>query len=1479
MSNRGSSNDGSEINDSQQDFEEGLRTKVEAYYQTGLQLASKADLDGFLDYCGLLEIWDSEEEKQTVWEAIKNYQDENGVIGYEGATKGLFDLLSQREDGNESGGERESSIKLRKNSHQRTMSQFFLDVPTNKLFDYKKLFDIISSKDSKTINLNELSNEVIQEGVNLSKEEIGDCLSSFSEISSRNNCKINESLFERALSVLDYEIKKTGENDPELKNNVLYGDHDNSFEHHEINFENFEDPMELLDDLSNIEYDSMHFINSLAEVKNNFITLNNTLVMNYDKILNGEEEKTTMIDAIQKEIHIKIKEYDKLINEFNHSLKEKGARVENLKNLILKQSNNLRCLEEDYKQLFQKYQNNQQLDIDEEMERLVDENVNLQREKEEKNNVIDSLEKEKDEKENRIQILQLQIYEVEKDKEELHHQIQELKNDNEKLKKEYNTLVNDVVKKIQQDEIKQKEKEESKLQKEKEIKYSLSLSGSRLDPTNPSHQEGEQSKAASQLEKPTSNMTIPEMKRNLQQMNYDNLLSYTLKVDLENQSITQDKNAIEAKLRKLEKEFKNLKDELQQKKVNLITAQTENETLRKKVADLAHEAEFNSGYRPSLAVNQLRMSRASLANNQSTTTNKKIYSTTSNKQNVITNSKDFFSSKIGGGSTVSNQKVTTPFNLKENSNISQGIQNQKTTYMNYGNTKVNNSGLKSKTNTIINMNNKIEEEKKKIKDTSKKEIKGGEQDKKNNPLHRNIKEVVNEDDNDDEEEEKEKNKEQSINNNNLLQDIKPNSEFSITNQNSEFKGEKPKTVEDKINSENKNNKIEKQEENKVINIDDEDIVITSNIPVYDKIEENINSNKQFHKKNFHAKSHLFAPKPMAFDEEGDKNDDGLDGDIEIQASGKGPAFQPVFEGDNEIEVDGYELDDGPMNNSMEIRDTMCIKENLDDNNDLENALCGEGEEEEDEEVVIGGNKEVKFEKESKNNSTNKPKAKKMVKANTSSNFKIKNNPKLTSTATPSKTNPKALNAPSSLAHKNKPKPKGGVNNFKKEAEFLDLDGVNDNNVTKAIKKTNINTHYKSNTMVIKEEIQKELNFSSGQKKKTNVSFKTPVTKINTQKITEKSEPIKSVKSIPSSDKSLKHAHTKTNVSNSAISSKGSHGRYKSSNLVCQSARLNSKFSGDIYAQFDTPVNQDFLQIVTKNQIKDTLKKNNDNTTPDKIFTDVIFLLEEASKKHRMNIVITPNNLYLIDPEEYKCKIAYKSEHLSTIIMSNKNTNYLVFNFSTGEDMVIETLRRLELLYFIRDNYRSKDKNVKFQYRDDFTIKIKGKLINYSFSSKGLSSISNLEGAQKFGYLYKYNDRLIGKNFSERLVVLTNIGLIYFDETRKIPRKLIPVVGSLIRKFEGEKYKRPHCIEIKNGEDTNIFAASSQEDLDSWYDELMKMQAIYEEKMKTIDTRKKEEEIENEKELEHEENNLENCNEESKEAEEDEKEDEKEQKGK
>ena len=38
---------------------------------------------------------------------------------------------------------------------------------------------------------------------------------------------------------------------------------------------------------------------------------------------------------------------------------------------------------------------------------------------------------------------------------------------------------------------------------------------------------------------------------------------------------------------------------------------------------------------------------------------------------------------------------------------------------------------------------------------------------------------------------------------------------------------------------------------------------------------------------------------------------------------------------------------------------------------------------------------------------------------------------------------------------------------------------------------------------------------------------------------------------------------------------------------------------------------------------------------------------------------------------------------------------------------------------------------------------------------------------------------MSKNFSERLVVLTNIGLLYYDEPKKNPRKIIPIIGSKV----------------------------------------------------------------------------------------------------
>ena len=97
-------------------------------------------------------------------------------------------------------------------------------------------------------------------------------------------------------------------------------------------------------------------------------------------------------------------------------------------------------MEDEYRQLYQQFTDNQQLDIDDEMERLIDENVILTRDKEEKNTMIDNLHKVIQSKDNMISSYQIQCDDLNKQKEELKMSIDELTRCNDKLKNEYGFL-------------------------------------------------------------------------------------------------------------------------------------------------------------------------------------------------------------------------------------------------------------------------------------------------------------------------------------------------------------------------------------------------------------------------------------------------------------------------------------------------------------------------------------------------------------------------------------------------------------------------------------------------------------------------------------------------------------------------------------------------------------------------------------------------------------------------------------------------------------------------------------------------------------------------------------------------------------------------------------------------------------------------------------------------------------------------------
>ena len=143
--------------------------------------------------------------------------------------------------------------------------------------------------------------------------------------------------------------------------------------------------------------------------------------------------------------------------------------------------------------------------------------------------------------------------------------------------------------------------------------------------------------------------------------------------------------------------------------------------------------------------------------------------------------------------------------------------------------------------------------------------------------------------------------------------------------------------------------------------------------------------------------------------------------------------------------------------------------------------------------------------------------------------------------------------------------------------------------------------------------------------------------------------------------------------------------------------------------------------------------------------------------------------------------------------------------------------------------------LKFKYSDNFQIKRNNTVSNIIVNQPNNFFIApNFENAQKLGYLYKLSGGFF-TNFNEKLVVLTNVGLLYFDDPNKPPKMLIPIIGSDITKLDEKKYKRKYCFEIKtlNGE-CYVFGTKTDEELDSWINEFKNFKKSYEKKIKNID---------------------------------------------
>ena len=164
----------------EEDFQKQLIEKIKHYFESNPPLTSKDELDNFLSAIDLLDIWNSDEEKDNVWDYISKYI-KNSKIDCEGAIKGIKDLLSQEEE--QENTEKDNpqkeklltrisrlsrlstkgigsgpSNKLALNKYKQKTIDEFDCLDNNSLIQFKKIFALLKlNKSNLKVTYNELN--------------------------------------------------------------------------------------------------------------------------------------------------------------------------------------------------------------------------------------------------------------------------------------------------------------------------------------------------------------------------------------------------------------------------------------------------------------------------------------------------------------------------------------------------------------------------------------------------------------------------------------------------------------------------------------------------------------------------------------------------------------------------------------------------------------------------------------------------------------------------------------------------------------------------------------------------------------------------------------------------------------------------------------------------------------------------------------------------------------------------------------------------------------------------------------------------------------------------------------------------------------------------------------------------------------------------------------------------------------------------
>ena len=1340
-------------------LESEVNTKIDNYFSANNnELLSYENLDDFLKEIGLYDLWNSEEEKDELWQALMKYS-ANDKVDAEGAKKGLHDLLNKEDDDNNNQEDNDNEIKENKEGNlltrisrltktDGTMNKLVLNKYKQKAYDeydsldnqtliqFKKIFKLLNiDEEGKNIISVQTIEKIVEKNkfIKLDKNEIIKYIHFLScddkPLEEINTITINNTIY--------------SEIDALLQEKLMDEDLDNYEEDEDDEGEKGEDPLDILDEIQRkIESNKDNSL-ALKEMKNTLVQENKNFSDTVIKIIQetneeNQNENINIIEEMGVEAKEKIDKFDEYILNMTKEQQSTIKKLHSLKKSIVHFNNEMSTLKEDYKAIYEKYNNNQDIEADEQMERLLDENMTLNQEINSKKDEISQLLNERAEKDNEINSLYLKIEEGQKLENDLKKQITELKIAAAKSKEEYDNLMDNVMSKMEEKEKEEKmERNRIKEMLEKQLK------------TEGDKDNSENIKALNEIDNMNISLTDKLMKKKqiLSQLSHEQLMEYTLKLERLNINIKSDKNKKEQKIKELEEKLNKLNQEITGNKKEIGSKNIEIKRLQKTITDLKKEVKANEIYRPSIAMNtQMRVSRISKLN---TIGINALKFKDLKAENEVKNSNDY--SKNVSFNIDGKKQFQTSSKLKDK------FTNEK---------KQNNFSPQNIMNTMYG-DDKIDED--------------AEQDDKDNA--------------DETKEKKEfeisKNAEENI-------EGEKNNNFTPTQNGIEF------NVQSDINI--------NQEGGEIVVDNINDINLGGNEQGLFDIKEEENANEIEEQKDNTQKNPLnsfFDSKPdskeINLQITSDKKEENID-NINIEGERERETIQ--VKNNNQMAFGGLE---DMIFREMENNDE---EEEEDDINKLQLGRVSEFKTEFKNELQISNKYGMDFD------------GKKRKKSSHENNIKSSGD---------------IMQGISSKALLEKVA-NSTENNEEQKNNKLDINSSNQINLQMS--------NEKKNDFQINNEINDKIEDEPKKEEKKQIFEISNSNNINVENKEDKNIIIKNNQNMPSNKNSIEissQGSTPMPLSNKSNNNKIIF-EHTSNNNIQINERNSQKIKNEKERQQIENNNYDYYSLFHESTVKLKLREKNDNANERNIYSDQIYLLTEKKKLEKRLILLTPSYIYIIEPKEMRFEIIFEKTELEKLAISNLNLSILILVRYKADNIILLTLRRMDLLKFIKEQYIQSKKPIRITYEDTFKIRIKGKIQELSVKDKIFSTLSNLDGAIKIGYLQKMN-QLIFKTFNEKLVALTSIGLIVFNDPHKPPERLYPIIGSKITKAIATKYKRQNCFEIltPSGE-TKVFSAYKERDLNSWIEEFEKVKKDFRDKMRKLDTVNKLEFIDNKTDL-------------------------------